>query len=728
MLNPKYKFYVDGLEVLEPHYKNLTKKYARESGQMFFRTNLEGNINLFGIDYLRVKQSDLNTEHTFKIMKYNRATTNYDLYFSSIFSKTDCTFDDDKRMCTLKLTPQDDYTKVLNAYDNTYDLIQLAPELTTVGLVKRPLVQVYIAGSNTISSFLGGEYWEQEVDEVVDYGYNEETEQIEDPLVTKHYFHFHGTANEFHIYNASDSEIKGQYSGINGTWYNQNNVKIWLEGISIGTIFMGTFVAQHSDKTYMCVATFERRIILAGDYVMKNVDDETDTFTLTNTTNYHMYTRLLLDVDTLQDGTPTYDLPQDDFVSDNRNYKKCIPLVNSTIILSVKTTTTPTKYGKNDFNEYFTDNVVSSITGIKRVYPICRSVWVNSSIWYAYDINYDIFEEPLRKPYELRDCYSISAVIKTLLNEIDPTLTHEATIEYSTFLYGTSNIITGQSFSLYMTQKSNVLKGDYDQAAQKAEITLQDVCDMLRNCFRCYWFIENGKFKIEHISWFTGGRSYTSSPGVQLNLLELYSQNNGKAACYASNKLEYDKTDLNARYEFAWMDDATEPFVGQAIDVKANYVQKDKTDNVNVSLFSADVDYMLLNPNAFSLDGFALLGTTRDTSGQLIVPILKLSLTENGEPSIYEINPQNALLTWFVLQQFYMLDMPARNIEITKHIDGLSVIDVKRCMHQEVTLPLDDDPDLYKLITTEQGDGMIDEISVNIDTRQTTMTLSFIPV
>lgn len=722
MLTPIYKFYIDGLEVLEPHYKNLTKKYARESGQMFFRATLEGTINLFGIDYQRVKQSSLDVNHTFKVMKYNRESKNYDLYFSSIFSKTDCKFDDDKRMCTLKLTPQDEYTKILDKYDNTYDLVQLAPALSSVDIIKRPLIQVYIAGSSTIAGFIGGEYWEQEVGEVVEYGYNEETEQTEDPLTTKYYFHYHGTFNEFHVYNASNSEINGQYSGTNGAWYNQNDVKIWLEGASIGTVFTGVFIAQYGGKNYVCAVTFQRRIILAGDYIMKNVDDETDTFTLTNTVNYHIYTRLLLDVSSIEGGTPTYDLPIDDFVSDNRNYKKCLPLTNANILMTSRTTESPTKYGKNDFNQYFTDKFVSSVTGIKRVFPVCRSQWANSSIWFAYDLNYEAFENYKMRNHKIKDSYLLHDVIKALLKEIDPTITHEASKEYSEFFYDETNRFFNKKFSLYLIQKSNILKGDYDKPAQKAEITLQDIGNMLRDCFRCYWFIEDGKFKIEHISWFMNGRTYSGKPTVQLDLTSLYSQNNGKEACYASNTFSYDKSDLNARYEFAWMDEATEAFSGQNIDIEAEYVQKNKTENINVNNFSTDIDYMLTYPGAFSPDGFALIAAINS-----VAPILTLHITVGENENAYEVNPQNALLTWYNLQKLYMHDMPARIIKMAKRIDSLYVIGVKKCMAQEVVFPTENDPDLYRLITTNHGDGQINEMSINLDTRQTTIELVFEP-
>jgi len=107
------------------------------------------------------------------------------------------------------------------------------------------------------------------------------------------------------------------------------------------------------------------------------------------------------------------------------------------------------------------------------------------------------------------------SAISKLLTQIAPSISHEPTEEYSKFLYGTLNPITNGKFWLFISQKSNILSGNYDNPAQKAPITLKDLTNMLRDCFRCFWYIENNKFKIEHITFFMNGGSYTESPEVQ---------------------------------------------------------------------------------------------------------------------------------------------------------------------------------------------------------------------
>ena len=80
MIPPKYKFYIsknDGDKVeVRPHYKELNKKYAKESGQEFFRISLDGKINLFGTDYEIVSQSNIEDQLVFIIDKYNSTSKN----------------------------------------------------------------------------------------------------------------------------------------------------------------------------------------------------------------------------------------------------------------------------------------------------------------------------------------------------------------------------------------------------------------------------------------------------------------------------------------------------------------------------------------------------------------------------------------------------------------------------------------------------------------------------
>lgn len=729
MIPPKYKFYIsknngDKVEV-RPHYKELNKKYAKESGQEFFRISLDGKINLFGSDYEIISQSNIEDQLIFIVDKYNNTSKKWVEYYRGKFSKTDCKFDHDKKKCELKTTAVDGYTEVMNKYENTYDLIKLAPAITRINLHKRSLMQVYISGANSISNFFGGIYWEDDVNEAIN---------DHDTLVNKYYFSYIKAGNEFYVRGAGISDVNGVYAGTNGYWSCWNGYTCYM-GTDAPMTKAYIYIKRNSDGAVLYQSVKQWMFTNAGNcYIgrenieMVNVSNPSDKFTIESPFLYHIYQRLLCDVDTVSDSEGvknTYDLPSDDFVTDNRNYKKCIGLKDGLFFCTSRTVDEPTRYGVNDYGQYFTNQFIPSTSGLGRPLPISRNSWANASLWYVYNSYYEYFEEKLRKQYTLKDSYSIGAAIKAILKKIDPNITHEPTPEYSQFLYGSSNPLGMERFYVYITQKTNILKGDYDRPAQKAEASLEELMKMLRDCFRCYWYIEDNKFKIEHIYFFMNGGSYSGKSNYQLDFTKLTDQFNKKLSSYFQSEIEYDKSDLNQRYEFAWMDDVTDLFGGNTIDVKSNYIQKDKTEEINIGQFSSDVDYMLFNPSNFSEDGFALLCPVKNGS-TLELPIITVNGLVDENKDIYTAVAQNWYASWIYLQNFYLWDMPAYSIE-SNVLNYLYAGDIKKCMKHTIKFPTEEDLDELELIKTAFGNGKIDEISISLDTRMAKVNLLYRP-
>lgn len=752
MIPSKYKFYLGissntdsdseyTMHSINPVYKKLTKKYAKESNQQFFRKSIRGNIELLNKDFELVYNASINQNMLFIINKQNATTGEWYEYYKGKFNKTDCKFDVAKKKCEPKLSALDQYTDILNGYEDTYDLIKLAPAISKINMCKRPILQIYIAGENIISNYLGGTYWETDVNEAVDN---------KNELINKYFFSKLITANEFKIEGFTNNRINGIYAGqldstqsdssgsLYATYRNNKGVTAkvlfptlssGLGAISIydgethiaGGYFKGSLV-DLSDKNDPFFKPFDGNI----DLYENGSDTQSPKLGILNTAiHYQIYQRLLCDVDKVN-GTETHDLPYDDFVSDNRNYRKCVGISSGNIFCSIETSSEPTKYGVNDYNQYFTNKAIYDETGLRPL-PISRNAWVNVSLWYVYNTaEYKIWEAKHRKQYTLKDSYSIASVIKVLLNKIDASISHEETEEYSKFLYGGAmEPLKWDNFKVYITQKTNILKGQYDQAAQKAEITLKNVMDMLRDCFRCYWYIEDNKLKIEHVSFFMKGGSYSSQPGVQLDFTKLKDAFNKRQAQYFQSEIEYDKSELAKRYEFNWMDDVTELFGPVNIDVKANYVQQDKTDEITINNFSSDVDFMLLSPSNFSDDGFVLLCPIVKNNG-LELPIITSSLVdENGRS--YEMIAQNWYASWPYLVSFYKYDMPAYDADVDVWAEPFNINGIKRCMTHKIDIHTPEDLNELQLITTSLGDGYIEDISVNLDTRLTEIKLAYVP-
>ena len=67
--------------------------------------------------------------------------------------------------------------------------------------------------------------------------------------------------------------------------------------------------------------------------------------------------------------------------------------------------------------------------------------------------------------------------------------------------------------------------------------------------------------------------------------------------------------------------------------------------------------------------------------------------------------------------------MPARNYKIGTH--QYTATGVKKLKTQSLKFPVLKEPDLYKLIKTDLGDGTIQKLSVNLSSRNANATLKY---
>lgn len=611
-MNPIYKFQLsagnDTRQAFPVYKDDLAIDYALEQNQEFYRGKLSGKLTFQKDDYLFIRNKAFDTQFDVVIsISYNGGQT-WAVYWSGQFWKTDCKFNEDEQTAIVTPNVNDRYNAVLAGMDKEYNLIDLAPVIQPVKLDKRPMIQVYVPGQTVIGCFLSGMWWEQECDAVTDESALENTyhfaknktarivevTQQGTPVIPEMYFGepYSGTgttdyvkgAYKFEHFYVSQSGGAAEYFYIKRV---SDDVTLWFAG----------FVNQ-APKTYPIEITLNPVDGSGATGDIKLYIHDTSVFA-----------RYVTDVEQAL-GLNTYPIPDDDIVENNRNYSRIIGYYfPNTIWISDYLTTTPTKWGIYQPGLYYDAGIPASV-GYGDAYPIARAAWSRISFWFVFDVFDWISEQYWRKEYTLKDAFPIWSVISVLLAKIAPGITHDGTTDYSQFLYDT-NPITGIDQRLFITPKSNVIASGYDQPAQKAPITLKRVTDMLRDCFRCYWFIdEQNRFRIEHISYFMRGGTYTGQPVVGIDLTQQIVTRNGKPWAYARNQYEFDKPEMAARYQFGWMDDVTELFDGYPIDIISKYVNPDNIEQIDVSQFTSDVDYILLNPGAVSKDGFVLLGAT----------------------------------------------------------------------------------------------------------------------
>jgi hypothetical protein len=174
---------------------------------------------------------------------------------------------------------------------------------------------------------------------------------------------------------------------------------------------------------------------------------------------------------------------------------------------------------------------------------------------------------------------------------------------------------------------------------------------------------------------------------------------------------------MAARYQFGWMDDVTQLFEGYPIDIISKYVNPDNIEQITISQFTSDIDYILLNPNEISKDGFVLMAGIEGNSGEYTLPYYNFQINGNDHYL------QNAYVAFCFLQRYYTYDMPAPRYSINGV--EMTAIGTKRLKTQSLNFPTGTDPNLQQLVVTELGNGMIEKISVNLSSRNANATLKY---
>lgn len=731
-MTPKYRFFLqigeDGTkQTVCPNYKDdLTLDYELETNQRFYRAKLSGKINFVRADYDIINDAPFDSEFFLYIEKSDDWGQTYNQYYKAKFMKTDCTFNDDDKLVTVQPETIDQYNDVLAGLEKEYNLIELAPQIEFLTIRKRPLIQIYVPGDSIVSCFLGGTNWEQDANATTD----------QNALIQTYHFALCNILKEIQITShGSPAVISGLYvgrmsTGVNsdefmGDLYPELNVNYYIHiaqkrvagGLPIG--LAGVEIRRRSDDVAMFRYTkITQEPFDTLEFDLTAVEGSGATGTMhADMKSYNIYARYLVDVDKIDD-LDTYPLSSDDIVDNNRNYRRAIGYAIDVAFISKNFSDTPTEWGLADSGKYFAPPY--SIYG-QTFYPIARSTWRYASLWFGFYLMDWILEEKARKAYTLRDAFTLSSCINVLLKEFAPGITHEATPEYSQFLYNTNNPISGQSFKLLISQKSNIINGEYKTPAQKVPITLQQIMTMLRDIYKCYWYIEDGKFKIEQVSWFRNGGSYGYNPIIDYDLTQLENVRNGKKLAFATSEYSFDKVDMPERYQFEWMDDVTTPFEGLPIEITSKYVTAGKIEEINILNFTSDIDLMLLNPGAISSDGFALFAAvTPSGGGQLELPFTRQTVDS------VEYFLQNGYLAFINIQPTYWAyDMPARNFKINNS-PYYAMGGLERKKKQTLNFPAGTkDPNPMQLVKTYIGNGQVDKLSVNLCSRNIKATLKY---
>ena len=688
---------------------------SREENQIFRREKIEGTFKFVNKDFDLIYECSIFTKFTLEIYRE-------DVYVGSAdFIRTDCEFNLDDKICSVKLTTKDIYEKILNGYDNKYNLVKLAPQRESVTMTKRAVLQFYVRGENVVTNVVGGVHYEQSCKEVYDASELRNT------------YHFEGYLPLSYIYinNVIDatapSDVLGGYfidKSIGGSaaiiYVNKENPRYRIQLTYNLAAWVLLLIDSTTDKTLASselpnvqsgsqAITFVKAGSSGGDYASGTYNSDGD-----------LYCRLLLP----KQSDNSFQRSMDNDITD---YDSNYPYVRSVSLgqfapkmkMVVDKSTTPTEWGIDSEGTYFmypTLDADQQKKGVSPI-PIGQSHWERMSSWLLSDDDVNDLVDDFDDTFVLKDSYPIWSAIAVLLNEIDDTITFEGTQDYSMFLYsGAMQELYSYDFlgcrnALHITPISNIKKTFYEQAAQRGEISLKQILDMLRNVYNCYWFIDsNNRLRIEHIVYFKNGNSYTNErPIPTIDVTNKKNLPTGEGWEFAQNSVEYETGKCPARYEFKWGDKCTYPFVGEPIDVKDIYLDASQKESVGIENFLADIDYIVSNPSGVSDDLFAVFEVNKSTKK---VDILDVRL--NDASPKYKI--QNPYLSMIVAERFYYpFDLSGWKASAGQY--ELDVYKTKGIKKQTLSCPLTlAEMRSIGVIRTELGNGTIDKLEAEINT------------
>lgn len=741
----EYKWFFDESGVLtecEPRVDGDTKlEYAPETNEVFYRAKLNGTLS-FRLEFDDILAKGFGHTHVVVLQRYNE--NQFVEVWRGKFTLTDCTINYETHTIEVQPATIDRYTDILNALETDYNLIKLAPKMQPVNILIRPLLQLYAIGDTKISNYIGNNYWESTCQSVgrndIDqykFGYQKQfisaTIKYTD-TVNPDYPYRAGKTITYTgelIYGGLPQESTRVYGTYwDGAAYQTDILRVRIAQMTTTTEFQfyqnpdesGTqqtplFTAEFSaygmgtppTAITIGIPAFVDDALAQWDMICARILVRTDL----NSIDIHGQT---ITID---------DIPANDMAGINMNYNKTLYADLLEVYFSADMQDEPTEWGRSYTDKYF---VRPQDLGLTRWMPVGQSLWKYISVWWRVDAQsvLTIINDELTATQQIKDCYDLRDTILRLLEKAGANVANL----YSG-VWGTNNYV-GANFLPIITAKSNVISSYYNSPAQNAPISLAKIFIMLKQAYKLYWHIdENNDIHIEHISYYQNGYSYTEFPQQLVDLENELHTRTKHTKAYGQNVVKFDKAVMPALLSFGWADMQTRPFDGYDIICLDSYVDKSAKEETQIGNFDTDVDFVLSSPNDVSKDGFFLFAlplVEGAFSNTLIIERFPIT-DENG--ATFYIELQNADAAFCKIHKtFWRYDMPCENLQINNVPD--TALTTGRFKTQTLDFAdvsmadvIDNVDNCINLIKTQQGNGGIAKLAINLNSLATTADLVF---
>lgn len=711
---------------LNPIYgEDIKFTHKRTEGEVYYRDEISGTLRFLRDDFTTLTSLAKGDYVFVEMFKVDPDSGSH--IADARFTPLDVEWDYDKQEAKVTLQPTDKYDGILSILDKEVDLVKLAPP-TTSAIIRLPVIlQLYELGDNKVTNIVNTSAYEVDID----------GEPINDGQKMRNY----GFGNN-PIYGAKELTMPTNEhfdTDLIGKWTRDDNISTSSQRYYYNDrlyVVLPSVLQQGVTYPIMNSETGEPFEGELGNNYFFSCDESRAMpsidypFYLSNRLGATIY-KQKLEYDAMvyarflmaKKTSETHDRLNEDLTKTNLNYRYTIGLESTFRIgystetfeqrvkVSNEVSSTPTQWGKSDDGLYF---VKPTATSGRIFVPFNYNKWIPNSFWFEVGDTYfgspyapqNYWNEYLSRfetRREIRDCYTLGTAIKAICDHFGVADFAED-ILHSQFLYDASNPISSLAERLFITPISNIKSSYYSVPAQQGKITLKDIFDMLKNCFQCYWVLDDDfNLQIEHILFFRNGNSYdTRSHALRADLTSLYCPRVGKTWAFGQNLIKYNKTSLPKTYTFGWGNNATEEFNGYPIEINEPYV--DGTQDNKVSRFLSDIDYIVTNPDDINNDLYALIATN---NGVTPLPYLRYGTDNTG----YLV--QNGHLSFHFLANTYW-NWNLSGSHATINGVAMVVAGQKRIKKQVVKFPYDmDNLTANGLIRTDMGDGEVISITEN---------------
>jgi len=135
----RYRFYLSSVdsqgtlvsqrECVPTGGKGVRLKIEKESGQIFYRAKLSGNLKFSRTDFEFLFDLETSTSRCYPVyftIEKRISGDTYSPYFAGKFSLTECKWDVSKCLVEAPVTTVDRYTRILEEYEREHNVLQVA--------------------------------------------------------------------------------------------------------------------------------------------------------------------------------------------------------------------------------------------------------------------------------------------------------------------------------------------------------------------------------------------------------------------------------------------------------------------------------------------------------------------------------------------------------------------------------------------------------------------------